>query len=687
LKETTVGAKEMMIVPAGGRHTTTEPVSDVHRSQTTLNADQLKALGAIGIAVEKHFGGVPQDIEWAWDGERFWLLQARPITNLPPAPLRDVRWEPLRPGTVWMRRQVVEHMPEPLSPLFDELYLQKGLDQSLAEMAKFMSDISGIQIDIWEFIQPPFAATINGYAYSIASFNMSRTMIPKAMRIYIQVLPKMIRHLVPYWREGSLPRYREVVKYWKEVDLQEQKDVDLLRGMRELAYEDAVYWFAAAVPLGLARMSDAALNAFLKRMSPKIDPARRTRLISGSYLRGFPSKASAAQIELEAVATKIRQSAALRPLVLNTAAENLTAVLAEHPQGQAICHDLQAYLDRYGHQIYNLDFAVPTLADDPLPVWLNLKTAVAYPERDAKTRQQQLARERHALEAKTQDSLNPLERWIFRLLLRWAQRYAPYREEALFYVGWAWPTLRRLAHELGRRLTMTASLAEADDVFYLYTAELIGASNRREGDETLPDLARMAQERRELRAARQRLDPPVAVPEDGRMKFGPIDMAFFEPKPRTAGSGPRLSGFGVSPGRVTAPASVIHSAQDFAKMEANSILVCTTTTPAWTPLFAQARGLVTDIGGALAHGSIVAREYGIPAVMGTGNATARIQPGQMIAVDGDAGTVTLVDEAQHLDLAGAESQPRLSSSRKLAVAGLSAGLIFALLAWLRRRGK
>ena len=77
-------------------------------------------------------------------------------------------------------------------------------------------------------------------------------------------------------------------------------------------------------------------------------------------------------------------------------------------------------------------------------------------------------------------------------------------------------------------------------------------------------------------------------------------------------------------------------------MEPGTILVCPTTTPAWTPLFAQARGLVTDIGGILAHGSIVAREYGVPAVMGTGSATQRIVSGQEITIDGSAGMVTLL---------------------------------------------
>ena len=85
--------------------------------------------------------------------------------------------------------------------------------------------------------------------------------------------------------------------------------------------------------------------------------------------------------------------------------------------------------------------------------------------------------------------------------------------------------------------------------------------------------------------------------------------------------------------------------EDFDQMQPNTILVCTTTTPAWTPLLSQSVGLVTDVGGALAHGSIVAREYGIPAVMGTGVATERIHSGMMLEIDGDAGTVTLLDDA------------------------------------------
>ena len=208
-----------------------------------------------------------------------------------------------------------------------------------------------------------------------------------------------------------------------------------------------------------------------------------------------------------------------------------------------------------------------------------------------------------------------------------------------FYVGAAWPKLRRLALELGERLASAGILDAPDDVFYLRSEELREAAATRSAGESRDDLQQLAAQRRALRDSRMRLLPPPTVPRNMIWKFGPFDLSkAFQPKENIV-EGEGIEGFAVSPGRVTAPASVILSAADFEKMRPDSILVCPTTTPAWTPLFTQARGLVTDIGGVLAHGSIVAREYGIPAVMGTTVATTRIQDGQVITVDGTAGTV------------------------------------------------
>jgi phosphohistidine swiveling domain-containing protein len=242
----------------------------------------------------------------------------------------------------------------------------------------------------------------------------------------------------------------------------------------------------------------------------------------------------------------------------------------------------------------------------------------------------------------TLNSLGPLRRWLFQKLLGWAQTYGPYREEALFYVGAAWPTLRRLALELGKRLVEAGTLGTADDVFYLQSAELVEAYTARNEDRACAELGRTAARRRELREARKKLHPPGMVPEKSEFKFGPFDFSAFETQKRNADDSNTLNGFAVSPGKVTGTASVILSPADIAQMKPGTILVCPTTTPAWTPLFTQALGLVTDIGGILAHGSIVAREYGIPAVMGTGNATRRIVSGQQVTVDGDNGTVTIL---------------------------------------------
>jgi pyruvate,water dikinase len=106
-------------------------------------------------------------------------------------------------------------------------------------------------------------------------------------------------------------------------------------------------------------------------------------------------------------------------------------------------------------------------------------------------------------------------------------------------------------------------------------------------------------------------------------------------------TGSTLKGSGTSAGTITAPACVLRGPQDFSQMKPGCVLVAPITTPAWTPLFPLAAAVVTDIGGPLSHGSIVAREYGIPAVMGTGVATKRIQTGQILTVDGSAGTVAL----------------------------------------------
>jgi phosphoenolpyruvate synthase/pyruvate phosphate dikinase len=146
-------------------------------------------------------------------------------------------------------------------------------------------------------------------------------------------------------------------------------------------------------------------------------------------------------------------------------------------------------------------------------------------------------------------------------------------------------------------------------------------------------------------------------PEDERICYDPYARKFIPacamlpetsmwgkilPWNRTNMTSNVLKGVAGSTGKVTGTARVLFGPEDFGKMKLGDVLVAVTTTPAWTPLFALASAIVTDIGGPLSHSSIVAREYGIPAVLSTGMATRRIMNGQTIIVDGGRGTVELL---------------------------------------------
>ena len=146
--------------------------------------------------------------------------------------------------------------------------------------------------------------------------------------------------------------------------------------------------------------------------------------------------------------------------------------------------------------------------------------------------------------------------------------------------------------------------------------------------------------RRALREACKLHHPPGTLPPEASEIGG---IAFKETQIKNDEDDNLMKGFAVSSGKITAKASVIEGPSEFDKMEPGSILVSPLTTPAWTQLFAHAVGLVTDVGSILAHGSIVAREYGIPAVLGVGNGTKRIKHGQTITIDGDKGTVEILD--------------------------------------------
>jgi len=198
-----------------------------------------------------------------------------------------------------------------------------------------------------------------------------------------------------------------------------------------------------------------------------------------------------------------------------------------------------------------------------------------------------------------------------------------------------------MLRELGRRLAVANALTVGDEVFWLKWKELEGAAQALDAGRPVKDYRRAIAERRQTWKQAKAVTPPVALPIKGGGRLFGFDVSGWMPARTGQAASNVLRGIGASPGRVTGAACVIHGPEEFEQMRPGDILVAKITTPAWTPLFAMASGIVTDVGGALSHSSIVAREYGVPAVLGTGVATRRIRGGQHITVDGERGLVTL----------------------------------------------
>ena len=351
-------------------------VPQAQRDQQVLDDATTAQLTRYGEQIEAHYDA-PMDIEWAIADGEIAIVQARPITTLPdpkPAPLTDVRWEPIAPKTIWMRRQIVEHMPEPLSPLFEDLYLNQGMNQSMGKMLRAMGEIGGVKLDLQAMIPHGFAGTINGYAYTSGSFKMTRAHLMAFLRIFARIF-KFFKMPTFDWDGVVLPEYQALIARWGATDLAKTADAELLRGIRELAQADSGYWFGSALHLGLSRIMDSGFNRLLKSFLFRY-ALPKPRPVSASFLRGFDSKALDAQADMEALADMIRESPPLRELTLETPSNELMEALTAHPDGQPVVDGIQRYLEAYGHQIYNLDFVDPTQKEDPLPMLLSLTALV-----------------------------------------------------------------------------------------------------------------------------------------------------------------------------------------------------------------------------------------------------------------------------------------------------------------------
>ena len=638
LESQEIADKEVITVqsPKGTRE---EPVSSEKRKQAALTESQAIELSKLGRQIETLYGQ-PMDIEWALHDGRFFILQARPITALPEQRV-TLEWKLPRPDGKYVRQSVIELLPDPLSPLFATLGIPAWNDSIYTLMLPLGMQsvkLSDFLPEGWQML-----TTINDYAYYDGSGFTGKQSIRALM-----AMPRLIKTLLPTarerWEKEARPRYAAVVSAWEARDLRGISTSQLLEGAREITQSAAAHYITIQSGiLPLAYMSETIFSTVYNRLiKRRDDPPALT------FMLGFDSTPIQAEKSLYDLAMSAREHSELEKYLTSTAgAEVITSCqsssspIADAESWREFCRRFHEHLNRFGHAIYDLDFAKPVPTDDPAPLLETLKYFLKGQGRDPYQRQMETV---SAREQATQSKLTRLKglhlKW-FSKILGWAQEYAPLREDALANIGLGWPVLRRMLLEVGRRLVEAHAIVSPDDVFWLKMEELQTAATALDAEQPLRDFRATVMGRRVIWERERTATPPVALPPKEGARFWGIDWSFMMPAHTDQTVGDSIKGIGASPGLVEGVARVIHGPEEFSQMGYSDILVAKITTPAWTPLFALASGIVTDVGGILSHGSIVAREYHIPAVLGTGVATERIHSGQSISVDGDRGVVTI----------------------------------------------
>jgi rifampicin phosphotransferase len=463
-------------------------------------------------------------------------------------------------------------------------------------------------------------------------------------RVIATVVPRMLSTAEPRWEQEARPAYQAVVDRWQTVNVSTEPATELLVGTREMLHAAASYYLIIQSGiLPVAYLSESIFTlVYEKLLRRHADPPALT------FLLGYDSAPIRAEESLYDLAQWVRTKDDLSIVLQNMSeAQFASAYQTGNRDGvdealwSAFCQRFTVHLAHFGHAIYDLDFSKPVPADDPGVLLEPLKFFLSGNAPNPYARQ---AASKKAREHAVQTMMNQLRgpsRLLFRRLVELAQRFAPLREDALADVGLGWPLLRRMLREIGQRLVTHNAIKTPEDVFWLTDDELLEAVIALDVGQSPANYHTLVSERHASWESERMLTPPVALPLKGGTRF--LGMNFSSVMPARTGQPAEdmLKGFAASPGQVTGKARVISGPAEFAQMRQGAILVTRITTPAWTPLFALAAGVVTDVGGPLSHGSIVAREYHIPAVLGTGVATERIHSEQTVAVDGDAGAVTL----------------------------------------------
>jgi pyruvate,water dikinase len=341
----------------------------------------------------------------------------------------------------------------------------------------------------------------------------------------------------------------------------------------------------------------------------------------------------------------------VRELIERADREAVSLLSREDPELEAA---FRHYQREYATRVRRYEVADPTLAETPELTLATLRDQLRRGY-DGRGLAASLAARRSTVLAEARELLatgQEADRARFERALQRAEAAHPVHEENEFFTISVPLALARYALlELGRRLASRGVVADPEDVFFLEQDEALAAFAN--GGDERELVARRKGERAWILAhpgpasyGQEPDQPPLSVlPAESRTTMGAmlwtVDLMFAAARSaqRQSPDAVTVPGIAASPGRYTGTVRVVAGEHEFEKIQAGDVLVCPVTSPVWSVLFSRIGALVTDTGGILSHPAIIAREYGVPAVVAAGNATAVLRDGQQVTVDGDAGIV------------------------------------------------